>query len=486
MAGSGGDAPLSRALADYRAGNHAKAIRALRQFLKAQPDHADAANLLGAACLAIGEPRQAAEAFEQAARLHPTASHHYNLGQACAGLSQWQRAGAAYEAALALDPGHAGALAGLGNARRQSGNREGALECLRQAARLAPTSPAIHYNLALALNEAGDHAAAGAAARTAIGLRPDYAEAQFLLAELALRAGTWAEGWARYEHRFRLGSAGDRPRLMVPPGLAPWNGQARPGDAVLLICEQGFGDTFLFIRYAEALAARGVAVDVAVPPACADIVASARGVRKVVVKPPSARAYAGWLPLGSLPLLLGPMPLPAPPTLTADPAKVEHWRRRLEELAGDRPKVGLVWAGNPNQANDRNRSLTLARLAPFAAAPCHFFGLQKGPAAAEPPPEGMAYTAVGEHLRDFSDTAALLTALDLLVATDTSVPNLAGALGVRTWTLLGTPADWRWGEAEGDGASPWYPGIRCFRQRQPGDWDDLLARVGAELCALPH
>lgn len=481
MAAPTGNDALARALADYRAGNHVKAMRALRQLLRAYPDHAETANLLGAASLAAGDARQAVEAFERAARLRPTASHNYNLGQAYATLGQWQRAKDAYDAALTQDPTHAGALAGLGTLRRQEGDRDGALDCLRRAVQLAPASPSTHYNLALALNEAGDHAAAETAARTVIGLRPDHAQAQFLLAELALRTGNWSEGWPRYEHRFRLANA--NARLLVPPGLQPWNGQARPGDAILLICEQGFGDTFLFIRYAEALAARGVAVDVAVPPACASIIANARGVRKVVVKPPSARAYAGWLPLGSLPLLLGSMPLPAP-TLTAEPAKVEYWRDRLDALAGTRPKVGLVWAGNPNQSNDRNRSLTLARLACFAATPCHFFALQKGPAAAEPPPEGMTYTALGEHLGDFSDTAAVLSALDLLVATDTSVPNLAGAMGLPAWVLLGTPADWRWGE--GESASPWYPSIRCFRQSRPGHWDDLLSRVGAELSALPH
>lgn len=480
MARPGGEADsLPLALARYRAGDHPRAVQILRRVLKADPAAADAHNLLGAVLLAQGKPEEAARAFRQAAGLSATASHHYNLAQALAACGRHAEAAEQCRAALALAPDHAGALSALGCALRLLGDHDQSLECHRHAVTLAPAQPSLLYNHAMALSDHGDFPAAARACRAALAARPDYPEAQFLLAELCLRAGEWSEGWARYEHRFRL-NGHNRPPLLVPRGLAPWQGQA-DGRPLLLICEQGFGDTFLFIRYAQVLAAGGLVMDVAVPPPVAPVIATAPGIRQVLTTAPNARDYCGWLPLGSLPRVaaIPPDHLP-PPYLSADAERAAHWRQRLDGLAQGRRKVGLVWAGSPGHVNDSNRSLDPDRLAPLAATGCHFFRLQKDGHTTSLPP-GLSVTDLGPELKNFADTAAILSALDLVLSVDTSAANLAGAMGVPTWVLLGTPPEWRWGLP--GWPSPWYPAVRPWRQDTPGDWDGVLTRVAAELAA---
>jgi len=145
-------------------------------------------------------------------------------------------------------------------------------------------------------------------------------------------------------------------------------------------------------------------------------------------------------------------------------------------------KVGLAWAGSPTYKNDRNRSIKLARLAPLGQAPgARFFSLQKGEAAAEAktPPPGMELIDWTEELKDFADTAAFLANLDLVIAADTAVVHLGGAMAKPVWALLPFASDWRWLLDRAD--SPWYPTIRLFRQETPGDWDGVIGRVAGEI-----
>jgi hypothetical protein len=163
------------------------------------------------------------------------------------------------------------------------------------------------------------------------------------------------------------------------------------------------------------------------------------------------------------------------PYLGADPE-----RMRIPASPA-RLRVGLAWAGQPSQGDDRKRSLSLAALAPLAHADIAFYSLQKGDAAMQahaPPPE-MRLVELGSRFSDFSDTAAAIGQLDLVITVDTSVAHLAGAMGVPTWVLLSTIPDWRYG-AEGE-RTPWYPTMRLFRQRADGNWEDVVARVAQAL-----
>jgi ADP-heptose:LPS heptosyltransferase len=169
------------------------------------------------------------------------------------------------------------------------------------------------------------------------------------------------------------------------------------------------------------------------------------------------------------------------PYIFADPALIVAWAESLGPKAG--PRVGLVWCGNPGHLNDRNRSASLADYAEVLALPCTFVSLQKVLRKADQEvlrarPQVRHY---GERLDDFADTAAVVAQLDLVISVDTAVAHLAGALGKPTWVLLPYAPDWRWLLERRD--SPWYPGMRLFRQAAAGDWGRVVAEVAGELRA---
>jgi hypothetical protein len=168
--------------------------------------------------------------------------------------------------------------------------------------------------------------------------------------------------------------------------------------------------------------------------------------------------------------------------LSPDPERVQRWRKRLAGLP--RPLVALVWAGRPSHPNDANRSLTLAQLAPLAQSGVTFLSIQKGPAGAQAatPPPGMPFVSLGDEINDFDDTAAILTTADLLISVDSSPVHLAGALGRPVWVMLPFVPDWRWLLERAD--TPWYPGMRLFRQPSRGDWGAVINAITPELARL--
>jgi len=169
------------------------------------------------------------------------------------------------------------------------------------------------------------------------------------------------------------------------------------------------------------------------------------------------------------------------PYLFPPPDSVQHWQTKLRSPQADF-KIGLAWAGSPAFSSDRTRSLSLDRLAPLAAVEgATFYSLQKGYAAeqAARPPAGMKLIDLSADLRDFADTAAAISQMDVVISTDTSVCHLAGSIGKPVWTLLRLAADWRWLIDRED--SPWYPSMRLFRQSNPGDWEAVIGRIAAAL-----
>jgi ADP-heptose:LPS heptosyltransferase len=185
----------------------------------------------------------------------------------------------------------------------------------------------------------------------------------------------------------------------------------------------------------------------------------------------------------SLPMALGlklpDLPGEPMPYLTPDPERLERWRKRLKDIKG--PKVCLVWAGRPTHLNDANRSITLDMLKPLAEAEVTFLSIQKGPTEdqAADPPDGMKLVNLSPEIADFEDTAAILSAADLLISVDSSPVHLAGALGRPAWVMLPFSPDWRWLMNRDD--TPWYPSVRLFRQTSPGDWPGVIQRAAEAL-----
>ena len=262
-----------------------------------------------------------------------------------------------------------------------------------------------------------------------------------------------------------------------------WKGEDLNGRTVLLYAEQGFGDTIQFIRYAPLVKQRGGRVMFVCMPEVAPLLVNFAGVDEMVPQgtlPP----FHLHCPLLSLPMIFNTRveTIPASvPYLKADPRLSEQWSMKLQSRPG-RLKVGLAWAGRPTHADDARRSMRLAQLAPLAQVKgVTFFSLQKGEAAAESAraPAGMDLIDCAADLHDFADTAALVSQLDLVVAVDTAVAHLAGAMGKPVWVLLPFKPDWRWLLDRND--TPWYPTMRLFRQGGKREWDGVTEEVAKVL-----
>lgn len=490
-----------------------EAAASYRRALALYPDFAEALGNLGIVLAEQGDHAGAKACYRRALALQPGfAEAHYNLGNSLRARHQTAAAIDAYRTALAIEPNFPDALGNLGALLFDAGDLGAAAECYRRSLALRPANPqthnnlgnvlvaqdrlpeaidsyrraialdpayvAAHVNLGNALQEKGDLAQAKRSYGEALALDAANAQAEWGLALIALLEGDFASGWARHEARHRVPGFGP-PRSLAQP---QWRGEPLDGATILLHAEQGLGDTVQFVRYVPLVAARGGRVVLEVPPELKTLLGAMPGAMTVVAEGEPLPPFQWHCPLMSLPLAFGTelASIPADiPYLAADPAKQAAWQARLP--AGSL-KVGLAWAGRPQHKRDRWRSLALARLAPLGAVPgVAFVSLQKGPAAAEArtPPAGLALDDPTADLVDFADTAALVAALDLVIAVDTSVAHLAGALGKPVWVLLPEMPDWRWLLGRAD--SPWYPTARLFRQPSRGAWEPVVQVVADAL-----
>lgn len=416
------------------------AAEAARRLATLQPDLADAWRRLGAAMGAMGDWLGALAAWRRAARLFPAeACRWVGVATAARRADDQPAAIIAYRCALTLEPDRAEAWSTLGNALRDAGSLAESCQAHDRAARLSGNDPTMVWNQALAL----------------------------------LTAGRWAEGWPALESRWRAQGFPTAPRAFTTP---QWRGEPLAGKSILLYEEQGRGDAIQFARFIPVIAAMGATATVEVG---GDLVPLFRhsfaGLATVIETGAPAPPTDFVCPLMSLPLASGATPEHIPgavPYLFADPAKAAALRPRLKS---DTLNVGIVWAGNPAFADDRRRSPGFAPLAPLFDVPgVRWFGLRTGTA---PHPN---YVDLGpDAIADFSDTAAVMAGLDLVISSCTAAAHLAGAVGRPVWIMLAKGADWRWLADRDD--TPWYPTARLFRQAQAGDWDEVAARVAAAL-----
>lgn len=364
----------------------------------------------------------------------------------------------------------------------ESGRAPQALDQFEEAAALSPDEPSIHFNRANVLAAMNELSAAVANYDRALALAPDLPYAQWNRALLLLRSGDYANGFSGYEWRFKGGVPGKVARKLPGPEWRP--GDDLKGKKLFLYAEQGYGDVIHFCRFAPILAETGVLVHLEVQPELKSICSSLSP--KIIVSAigESLPPFDLHFPLLSVPHRMNFTgdAIPANfPYVHADASKVEHWRAKLQELSGRR-KIGIVWSGSPTHVNDKNRSMPLQALAQlFHHQDIDFVSLQKVKS-----PDDAGFLAncprvidVGEELKDFSDTAAAIETLDLVISVDTSVAHLTGALGKPVWILLPYSCDWRWLCDRSD--SPWYPTATLFRQVAPRDWGTTIDRIDALL-----
>lgn len=508
----------------------------LRKVLSARPDNPQAHNNLANTLRRLGQSQQALHHYQQAL------VHDPQFVQACINqssllreLGHLNRAVELAEQAIALDPRCAEAylnLADLATARQRPEEATRWLDALRAfapdrvnaqgatsgTALSAETIAACHQHV-LALSAEGLHAEVEALLTQTLAngngpltlwyllaralraqlkmepalrimamlvrVRPGEMIARFDLASLLLTTGDFTRGWREYRFRYQMEHTAKVCRHVQKPR---WEGQTLAGKCLLIHDEQGFGDTFQFLRLVQTARERsGARIILQVNSDCLTLARRCAGWDEIVVRGNLPPPFDYHCELMSLPMALGLQLTDLPgtvPYLFADPVRVEFWQRRLAHLP--RPLVGLVWAGRPEHNNDKNRSMTLSDLAPLAQPGVSFLALQKGAAAsqADAPPAGINLLSLSDDIADFDDTAAILCVIDLLISVDSSPVHLAGALGRPTWVMLPYEPEWRWLLARDD--SPWYPSVTLFRQPQHGQWTPVVEAMAQQLAQWPR
>jgi len=306
---------------------------------------------------------------------------------------------------------------------------------------------------------------------------------RFDLAETLLLLGDFQRGWREYHWRYSLPHTTRIERKVQRPR---WDGRRIAGQTLLIHDEQGFGDSFQFLRMVPWAKERsGARVILEINPESLSLAKRATGFDDIVARGTLPPAFDVHCEMMSLPMVMGLKlsDLPGPmPYLSPDPARLAKWKKRLAKLP--RPLVALVWAGRPTHHNDANRSMTLADLAPLGGCGATFLAVQRGPKAVEAktPPPGMSILSLDDDIKDFEDTAAILSIADLLISVDSAPVHLAGALGRPAWVMLPFVPDWRWLLERTD--TPWYPSVRLFRQSARGNWGDVVRRMAEVLAAF--
>jgi tetratricopeptide (TPR) repeat protein len=500
-------------------GRREEAVQVFDKAVQLKPDEAELWRNLGNALVEASRPSDAIVSFQQAVKLDPRnfdAAHktalllyqaeryeealaYFNLSEelqrdhfptiymralTLQNLKRFEAALADNRRAMALDPANADACHNAGNVLRALFRHEEAVACYDRSLALRPNFAPTLGNKAVALAELRRFEEAIATYRQTLAADPGHAVSEWNLGLLQLLLGDFEAGWAGQEARWKVSSlSSGYPRFSQPK----WLGREPIAGKTILACSnEGLGDGIQFVRYVPMLAARGARVIMVVQDALCPLLSGMDGVAECLPRSTKVLPDTDFqVPFSSLPLAFGTRldTIPAQKSYLPAPAaaRVLAWERRLG--AHDKLRVGLVWSGNPMHNNDRNRSIPLRLLAPVLDLDVTFVSLQK-----DPRPDDRAALAERAEIvdltagfADFSDTAALIACLDLVICVDTSVAHLAAALGCATWILLPYTPDYRWMLDRED--SPWYPTARLFRQDETHDYRRVIGRVRSELAA---
>ncbi|MDX2241352.1 MAG: tetratricopeptide repeat protein [Leptolyngbyaceae cyanobacterium bins.302] len=460
------------------------AVAQYRKALELRPNFVEALSNLGSVLKDQNKLEESVSCLEQALALSPTiAEIHNNLGNAYQEQKRVEAAIACYQKAVELKPDMAEVHSNLGNMLQYVGEFEPAFEHFETAIELQPDFAGVYNNLGIAYRNAGQVQQAFAAYDRALELKPDFVEAHWNKALNHLLLGEFEPGFAGYEWRFQWSRFLEQnpSRHYTQPR---WDGSKLEGKTILLYAEQGMGDTIQFIRYVPLVKAHGGRIIVECHPPLLNLLQTLPDIDQLIPLGGAVPPFDVHAPLMSLPYILGT-------TLETVPAQVPYLKAKddgqpplpnPQTLSPNLLKIGMVWDGNPQNPYNRSRSIPLTELLTLATIPgVSLYSLQK-----EPKPDDVellqAHPEVQDlrsHLNDFTDTAAWINQLDLIISIDTAVTHLAGALGKPTWLLLPLAPDWRWMCDRPD--SPWYPTLRLFRQPSHGDWQSVLTEVRAAL-----
>ena len=471
------------------AGLSEEALAPLDRAIRLKPEEHLPYHCLGTLLHELGRSDQARAAYVQALRIKPDfVDSLSNLGALFKESGELRSGELLLRKAIELDPTFLNAHCNLGCLLEKQGDSLAALECFRAVLTLDQNHVAALCNLGLTLDNLGDEEGAKTCYRLAIQQQPEHPLCRFNLSLHHLADADFEAGWQEYEHRWR-----------TPPFLGKrtaftqkqWSGESLRGSTIFVYAEQGLGDTIQFYRYLPMLVELGAKVIFEVQAELFELLRDLHPAIQVIRKGEAVPQGWQWhCPLLSLPLAFGTDLHTIPgqtPYLSARTNQHAGRVAGLQDVSPERSglKVGLVWSGNPGHCRDLARSLPLASLNGLLMLPgATYYSLQKGSSAKqlEQIPEASRPIDLGLFLNDFTDTAELIESLDLVLAVDTSVAHLAGALGKPVWIMLPCVSDWRWLKGRSD--NPWYASARLFRQNSPGDWNGVIRQVEEELRLL--
>lgn len=471
---------LETALMLHQAGKLEEAEAAYQQALSADPANATARHYLGVVAYQRGQADVAETHIKAALELQPDdVDALANLALVLKAQGRPEEAIAICHRVLGINPQHGATHNNIANLLKSLGRISEALPHYNEAIRLSPNAADLAHNLGIALLEDNQLGAALAPLERAVGLAPKNPDYHFDLGRCLLMKGDWPRGWNEYEYRRQMAEFG----AVSAPHAPEWDGKADPALTLLVLCEQGLGDTIQFARFIALAKARVGKVVAVLPKQLKMLLSGAPGVDAVFGYGEPLPNYGAYIPLPSLPRLFGTTLETLPktvPYLKTTTDRIARWQAWRETIPGR--LIGLNWQGNPKARADAGRSLHLAQLAMLGEVPgVTFVALQKGAAIDQVAelPAGFPLMVPPAPFDDgpdaFLDTAALMQVCDLVITTDTAVAHLAGALARPVWVMLKHAPDWRWMLGRSD--YPWYPGMRLFRQPVAGDWPSVIHSI---------
>ena len=463
-----------------------------RKAIELNPNHADAYYNMGNILRGQGKLQAAKVSTCKAIELNPNhADTHLSLGNILREIGNLEEAKVSTHKAIELNPGQADYHSNLGGILRDIGQLKDAEISIRKAIELNPNLADAHSNLGGILRDIGDLKEAEVSTRKSLELKPNFAEAHYNLSLILLQLGDYKSGWEEYEWRFKQ----NNPTLLSAHSkCSRWDGTTTELDSqLLLISEQGLGDTLQFMRYAIALRNQGIAVSLCAQPKLHSLIKSS-GIDSSPLTPKQANEFSKgqWSPLLSVPRYLDVSPdnpVITEPYISTAKELVTKWQNIL--AAEQRPIVGINWKGNRSDNKKKGRNIDLEKFAALTKdGNITLLSLQRGATSEEIDSCSFSAYFAKEQSKiheisssdldaDFLEYAAIIANCDLILTTATTLAHLAGGIGKRTWTLIPSSPEWRWG-LEGD-TSFWYPTMRLFRQKERGDWDEVLQRVAGAI-----
>ena len=462
-------------------GNHTEGLHYIDAATQIEEQSASIYNSRGNVLAALQRFDEAVASYDKAIALKSNFAEPFcNRGGALQELKRFDEALASYDKAIALKPNSAEAFCNRGLALQELNRFDEALASYDKAIALTPDYAEAFCGRGAALQALKRLDEALASYDKAIALKPEYADAHMNRALVRLLLGRYHEGWTDNEWRWRVKDfSSKRPDIKAPV----WQGENLSGRHLLVFSEQGLGDVIQFVRFLPLLAECKCKITLLAPAKLVPLLRLSSEQIEIVSELRNVESIDFQVPLMSLPLAFNTRLETIPsktPYLVASPERVKVWEARLPKSRA--PRVGIGWAGNPIFSTDKSRSIGLPRLLRLLSVPrVQFISLQKDLRGGDEEllRQHPQVIHLGDRLNDFSETAAVMSLLELVISSDTAPVHLAGALGRPVWVLLRHIPDWRWLLDRDD--SPWYPSARLFRQPVAGDWDSVVAKVIEEL-----